>query len=130
MTKIFCCNCEKDVDTNIIYGDTVYPHRKDLKNLKFFQCKFCLHSVGTHKHSGEPLGVIPTVQLKERRQYIHSIMDPLWRKGTVPRKTIYKYLSKVIGRNYHTADLRSIDETDVIINAISRLKRKINNENT
>lgn len=125
MTKIFCCNCEKDVDTNIVYGDTVYPHRKDLKKLKFFQCSICLNYVGTHKHSGEPLGVIPTAQLKKRRQYIHSIMDPVWRKGMVPRNTIYKYLSKVIGRSYHTADLRTIEETEIVIYAINKLKKKV-----
>ena len=125
MTKIFCCNCGKDVETNIVYGDTVYPHRKDLKNLKFFQCSFCLNSVGTHKDSGEPLGVIPTAELKKRRQYIHSIMDPLWRKGIVPRKKIYRYLTEVIGRSYHTADLRSIAETNDIIYAINKLKEKV-----
>jgi len=130
MTVVFCCNCNCEVNTNLITGKIVYPHRKDLYKLKFLQCPTCNHFVGTHKGSNIPLGSIPTPKLKAQRSNIHSIMDPLWRNKLISRTALYNYLTSVLGRTYHTAELRNDAEVNKILYAVNYLKNKLSENHT
>jgi|SaaInlStandDraft_4_1057021.scaffolds.fasta_scaffold98198_1 hypothetical protein len=123
--KIYCCGCEKQVRTVIKDGLVVYPHRPDLKNKEFYVCESCNNFVGMNSRSGEPLGVIPTKEISSFRQTIHGLIDPLWKDGKISRSKLYKILSKKVGYEYHTADLRTIDECRNIIRIAIKLRRKI-----
>jgi hypothetical protein len=46
---------------------------------------------------------------------IHDIIDPLWRSGAISRKTVYQAMSERLGREYHTAEIRSLDEANAIL---------------
>jgi hypothetical protein len=95
-------------------GSEVYPHRRDLSTLPFWMCDGCGNYVGCHhktKDRTRPLGNIPTKELKNARQHIHRILDPIWKEGKMPRGKVYARLAKELGiPEYHTAEIRTIEE--------------------
>jgi hypothetical protein len=48
--------------------------------------------------------------LKRARQHIHDLIDPAWKSGKVKRGKLYAHISSELGREYHTGELRTIDE--------------------
>lgn len=128
---IFCCSCEKDVRARLTNGGEIYPHRRDLKRLPFWRCDACGSFVGCHhktKERTKPLGCMPTPEIRSARREIHSILDPLWQSGQIARGELYRRLRSVIGREYHTAEIRSIDEARVVLSAIRAIWLDIGGE--
>ena len=123
--QIFCCTCNTDIDCSLVTGMQVYPHRYDLRNMKFYRCPVCKNFVGTHKGTEIPLGVIANEEIKNARMHIHSLLDPIWRSGKVSRRKCYKLISNKLGYEYHTANLKSIDECRNVYSIILRLKREL-----
>jgi len=110
---IHCCGCEKKVEARLTDGCEIYPHRSDLKSLPFWKCDACGNYVGCHhktKNRTQPLGCIPTPEIKNARQNIHKLLDPIWRSGNIKRRELYKILSDRLGWGYHTANIRSVEE--------------------
>lgn len=115
--NIYCCTCSEEVEVRLTDGSEVYPHRSDLSSLPFWICS-CGSFVGCHhktKDRTRPLGVIPSTQIKNYRKVIHEVLDPLWRSKKHSRSALYKELTNVLGREYHTAELRTVDECKSII---------------
>lgn len=111
--KIYCCNCAADVNAKQITGKIVYPHRRDLHSLPFWQCPTCFNFVGCHHKSNtptKPLGCIPSNEIKAIRRQIHAKLDPIWKGKTHSRSYVYKFLSSKLGYQYHTAEIRSVCE--------------------
>lgn len=120
--KIYCCGCKKDVEARLTSGQGVYPNCKEdlqikLWHLPFWVCPICKNFVGCHhktKDSTRPLGCIPTQEIKNARQHIHKLIDPLWQNHNEPfraRGWIYRWLAAKIGKKeYHTAEIRSVEE--------------------
>lgn len=122
--RIYCCGCGVDVDARLTDGKECYSHRQDLYRLPFWKCDTCHNFVGCHhktKDRARPLGCIPTKAVKDARKKIHAIIDPLWKSKTIERGKIYSELAKVIGRQYHTAELRSVAECNLILEAARKL---------
>lgn len=122
--KIYCCGCEKKIDARLTDGKEIYPHRPDLFNLPFWKCDDCKNFVGCHhktKNRTNPLGCIPTKEIKNARKGIHKILDPLWKDGKFNRNEIYEKISNHFGWDYHTANIRSIDEARKIYTFIKNL---------
>lgn len=108
--KIYCCGCESEVDARLTDGAEIYPHRKDLHNLPFWKCDACGNFVGTHYRTADrtrPLGCVPTPAIKRRRQQIHQALDPIWQSGRMQRSTVYRSISRRVGYEFHTAEVRS-----------------------
>lgn len=127
--KIFCCGCEKIVTARLANGSEVYPHRHDLHDLPFWKCGTCKNFVGCHhktKDRTKPLGFIATPEIKKARQHIHRILDPLWESKKYSRKKVYKLISEHIGREYHTAEIQSIEEA----RKIYKFLLSLNNESS
>jgi hypothetical protein len=125
--NINCAECQKQVDARLVSGDIVYPHRKDLSNLKFWQCGFCLNFVGTHKNSKDnnPLGAIVGSEIKKLRMEIHNIIDPLWKDEFASRKKIYLEMAIYLGlKEYHTANIINKLDADKAIVAANKLYDK------
>lgn len=123
--RIFCCNCEDEVECRLTDGKEIYPHRNDLGSFPFWKCDQCGGHVGCHhktKNRTKPLGCIPSPEIKDARRKLHALIDPIWKSGKMSRKSIYKHLSKAIGREYHTAEIRSIQEARIVYRAASQLK--------
>ena len=126
--EVYCCPCQKDVQAIQIIGRKAYPHRADLAAKLFWQCPRCLRFVGSHR-SGKPLGVIPTKQVREARRHIHSLLDPLWkdnRRGGQQwtRNNLYKVIGKHLGYEYHTAEIRTIEEAHKVWEVLQRFYTK------
>jgi hypothetical protein len=126
--KIYCCNCKKEVKARLTSGREIYPHRKDLYSLPFWKCDDCGQFVGCHhktKDKTKPLGVIPSQEIKSIRSEIHRILDPIWKMGKMRRSDLYKLLTKRLGRQYHTAGLRSVDEAEMIVCEVKDIRRSL-----
>jgi hypothetical protein len=119
--EIYCCGCETEVKARLTSGSEIYKYRVDLKGLPFWKCDTCGNFVGCHhktKNRTAPLGCIPTTEIKEARKHIHALLDPIWQSGKVSRKELYAKLTAKIGKQYHTAEIRSVEEAREIYRAI------------
>lgn len=126
--KIYCCACATDVQAVLVTGADVYPNRPDLADLPFWRCNTCKNFVGCHhktKNRTNPLGVIADSQIKAARRHIHAVLDPLWKGGKISRKTIYKLLSEKLGYQYHTAEIKTLDEARLVYRYVKAMDRLI-----
>jgi len=111
--RLWCCQCQSDVTARLTSGAEVYPHRPDLADIPRWKCDACGNHVGTHHKTADrtrPLGNIPSPELKRARILIHDLIDPAWKTGKVKRGKLYAHLSKSLGREYHTGELKTIEE--------------------
>jgi len=121
--NIYCCGCKGKVEARLTNGGEIYPHRNDLRELKFWKCDGCNNFVGTHKNSKKhhPLGCIPTAELKNARKHIHEILDPVWQSGKMKRKEVYQLITDKFGWQYHTAQIRTVEEAREIYKFIKAI---------
>ena len=125
---IYCCQCQGEVAARLTDGAEIYPHRPDLADLPFWKCPTCGNFVGCHhktKNRTEPLGNIPTAELKKARQHIHRILDPLWAHDKGRRKSIYAELSRNLGYQYHTASIRTIEEARTVYRMVQEIAKRV-----
>lgn len=123
-TMIYCCVCEREAECELIYGKVIYPHRKDLYKVRFWRCSTCGGFVGCHHRSStptKPLGCIPTKEIKEIRIQIHSSLDHLWRNCGWSRSKLYSKISAFVGHEFHTAEIRSVDEGNKVLGYVNSL---------
>ena len=109
-------------------GKEVYPHRANLHALPFWKCDKCGNYVGCHHKSQDrtrPLGCIPNAEMKNARKYIHALLDPLWKNGLINRQKLYNRVSKQLGKEYHTAELKSIEEAREVYRILLRIKKSL-----
>ncbi|WP_372892072.1 zinc-finger-containing protein [Sphingomonas sp.] len=121
--RIYCCGCGCDVEARLTDGREIYAHRADLATLPFWKCDACGNYVGCHHKTAkrtQPLGCIPTPELKVARQHIHALIDPIWQSGKMDRKELYRRLSDELGWKYHTAKIRSVEEARTVYAAARR----------
>ena len=123
---IYCCGCNAFVQARLTDGSEVYPHRPDLASLPFWRCDDCRNYVGCHhktRNRTRPLGNIPTPELRSARQHIHAILDPMWKRGGMSRGAIYDAISAAIGREYHTGEIRSLDEAREVYRIVKEMTK-------
>ncbi|NOG70455.1 zinc-finger-containing protein [Roseicella sp. DB1501] len=119
--KLYCCECTADVEARLTDGREIYPHRPDLGSLPFWKCDTCHNHVGCHHKTANrtrPLGCIPSPAMRQARSRIHAVLDPLWKSGRVRRKAVYAQLSTLLGREYHTGELRTLEEAERVLEAV------------
>ena len=73
---IKCPYCEKVPE--LVTGDKVYPHRKDLYSKWFWRCEPCNAYVGCHPGTKNPLGTLANQELRAWRLQAHHAFDPIW----------------------------------------------------
>ena len=127
--KLYCCQCKDEVQARLTNGGEVYPHRPDLADLPFWKCDTCGNHVGCHHKTRDqtrPLGNIPTKELKNARQHIHRILDPIWKEKKMPRGKLYARLARELGlEEYHTAEIKTIDEARKVYAIVRVISRSI-----
>ena len=109
-------------------GKEIYPHREDLYTIPIWICDTCGNYVGCHYRSEnplKPLGVIPTPRIMNARKHIHALLDPMWRHKYIKRRNAYKYISRKLGYEYHTGNIRSIEEAKTVYRIILELKKEV-----
>ena len=101
---VVCDYCGKPAE--LVSGLRIYPHRPDLKDLRFWNCDPCLAYVGCHKNSDRnaPLGRLADAELRFWKQQAHANFDPLWKTGQMKRREAYSWLAselKIAFTNCH-----------------------------
>lgn len=130
MTKIaiYCCGCNGFVEARLTNGEEVYPHRENLYELPFWVCDSCRNYIGCHhktKNRTRPLGVISTPELKKAKIAIHALLDPLWQNGQIARKELYRLLSTELGCEYHTGEIRTIEDARIVYRLLVNIKLEL-----
>jgi hypothetical protein len=125
--ELWCCGCNEVVQARLTDGAEIYPHRPDLAGLPFWKCDTCANFVGCHHKTRDrtrPLGCVPTKKIKEARKHIHRILDPLWKSGRMDRRKVYAKLADVLGVDeYHTAEIRSVEQARKVYRAVKQLSQ-------
>lgn len=132
--SLYCQQCKKDVDTLVQNGEVIYPHRPDLADRVFLQCPNCHNYVGADRFRPNDTLVkwqkrhrqktIPTAEFRLMRRKIHSVIDVLWQENIIPRKEIYKRLSKATGVNFHNGSLCDEEVAKKAYREALKLKRE------
>lgn len=123
---LYCVGCGKDVDARLTNGAEIYPHRPDLSSLPFWRCDGCKNYVGCHHKTSNrtrPLGNIPTPELRELRKKIHAVIDPIWREKKGGRGALYAKISASIGHEYHTGEIKSVEEGKLILQIVAEPRK-------
>lgn len=124
---IYCVDCRGEIEAELVHGKDVYPHRPDLAELPFWQCPYCGNFVGCHHKSHtplKPLGVIANKQIKMLRVAIHKQLDGLWKDHVLSRRECYMWLSKQLGYQYHSGEIKSIKEAKRVLELVQKLNDK------
>jgi len=126
--SIYCCECGKEVNARLTNGREVYPHRPDLFKIPIWKCDTCKNFVGCHHKTDtptKPLGVIANQEIKNARMEIHRVLDVLWKSKLYSRGDVYRMLKEKLGHEYHTAEIKSLEEVKRVLTAIKEIKDAI-----
>lgn len=80
--------------SEFVKGNVVYAHRRDLWDKPFYLCAPCDAYVGCHPNSVNPLGRLANEELRKAKMLAHRAFDPIWREGSLNRRTAYCWLAK------------------------------------
>jgi len=80
-------------------GRHVYPHRPDLADKRFYECRPCGAYVGCHPGTDRALGRLANAELRRWKQRVHAAFDPHWRRARDPyaRSRAYRRLADDLG---------------------------------
>lgn len=60
--------------------------------------------------------------MRTARSKLHELLDPLWKSGGMTRTRVYETISKELGYEYHTAEVRTIAEVEKVLAIIEKMK--------
>lgn len=118
MSNPICPYCNGE--SKLVTGLVIYPGRKDLADLSFYQCAPCDAYVGCHKGTTKPLGRLANAELRKWKSIAHRGFDAIWKgfkerrlegqemtfhypeeavrtPGRMSRGQAYKYLAESMG---------------------------------
>ena len=124
---LYCCGCEKTIEARLTDGKEIYPQSPAYHALPFWKCDTCGNYVGCHhktKNRTRPLGCIPTNEIRNARKYIHKLLDSIWRRKKMSRKDVYKKIEEKIGKEYHTAEIRTIKEAREVYKILQHMAQE------
>lgn len=81
-----------------------------------YECS-CGARVGVHKGTTTPLGTPAGDILREWRKSVHTLFDPIWRKGEMKRNEAYKWLSEEMNLSSEECHIGLFDK-DMCMDAI------------
>jgi hypothetical protein len=122
---LWCCGCQREVEAVCATGGEIYPHRTDLHKKRFWRCPTCGNYVGCHPGSEKPLGNIPTPELRKARSHVHAILDPIWKTKRMARGAIYAKISERIGRQYHTGEIKTIEDARLVYRIVQEIASEV-----
>lgn len=116
------CNTQ----ARLFNGLSVYPHRPDLKMLRFWMCKPCDAYVGCHKKGAWvetaqgrvtsdgtlPLGRLANAELRKAKKDAHDALDMWWQcEDNKPkaRCAVYKRLADALGISVYDCHIGMFD---------------------
>jgi hypothetical protein len=125
---IWCCGCGSEVQARLTDGKEIYPRHPDLAWKPLWKCDACGNYVGCHDKTDtptNPLGNIPTEELRNARSHIHKILDPIWKNGHRKRSEVYREIAEELGLDaYHTAEIRTIEEAREVWTTVKKIHNR------
>lgn len=101
VNNVICPYC--NAAAKLVNGSVIYPHRRDLYEKQFWQCKPCDAYVGCHKpnvgygNGSRPLGRLANAELRKAKSMAHAFFDPIWKDGLKKRGSAYAWLAEKLG---------------------------------
>lgn len=92
---VSCAYCNRQAE--LVGGDVIYPHRKDLVSKRFWRCAPCGAYVGCHGNTDHPLGRLANAELRAAKMRAHAAFDPMWRRQKLRRSEAYRRLADFLG---------------------------------
>ncbi len=92
-----CIECGGTAE--IVGGETIYPHRPDLYDKRFWLCT-CGAYCGCHGVTTRPLGNPCGPETRRARMAAHAAFDPIWRRKEMGRREAYTWLSQRMGLEF------------------------------
>lgn len=77
----------------VVFTSNKEIYGKEYGNGKCYLCRNCTASVGTHKGTKNPLGILATKEMRVLKKACHGLFDPVWKTGKLGRTTAYKRLA-------------------------------------
>lgn len=112
--KPICPYCGKQAV--LVTGETIYPHRADLFDLKFWNCAPCEAYVGCHKPNimfgdgTRPLGRLANAELRTMKSRAHAAFDALWKGGVFKnRGKAYAWLAIAMSKRPEDTHIGEFD---------------------
>lgn len=125
--KLWCCECQRDVDARLTDGLEVRYGRKDLAHLYYWVCDTCHNYVTCHRNAQDktrPMGNIANAQMLEARRHLHAVIDPIWQSGVMTKQELYRAIAKYLGKKqYHTHEIKTINECNQAYLAATLVKK-------
>jgi hypothetical protein len=94
MSEVVCDYCQKPAQ--LVGGSVLYPYRPEKDKRKYWACLPCKAWIAV-KPNGKPVGRLANAELRRLKVTLHGLFDPYWRGQQMPRRTAYRWLSKMIG---------------------------------
>lgn len=119
-----CTICGEEaqwVENSVIYG------RNYGKSYMIWFCTKCGAYVGCHNNTKKPKGTFADKELRRWRMKAHNVIDPLWKNGHMERKTVYRKLRHIFGREFHIGEStvedckKLIENKELLFNSSGKL---------
>lgn len=126
---IVCDYCGRPAE--LVTGEIIYPHRRDLYRKRFWLCRPCKAYVGCHPRTDRPLGRLADEELRRAKMDAHRAFDPLWKSGRLSRSDAYRRLAEDLGipiGNCHIG-MFDVETCRAVIKAAKRISRAIHESN-
>lgn len=105
--QMSCPYCSGPVE--LVNGERIYPHRRDLYAKRFYLCAPCKAYVGCHPKTTRPLGRLANAELRAWKMRAHTSFDPIWRNGKLSRKEAYAWLAREMGLTVEETHIGQFD---------------------
>lgn len=90
-----CPICSKPGE--LVGGDVIYPHRRDLYAKRFWKCPDHDAYVGCHPGTEHAMGRMADAATRRLKLDAHAAFDPLWKSGRMKRGQAYGWLAERLG---------------------------------
>lgn len=104
---VVCPYCAAIAD--LVTGEAVYPHRRDLHERLFYRCRTCDAWVGTHRGTTKPLGRLANAELRQAKVAAHAAFDAKWRRLAWKRGAAYRWLASALGIDSRSCHIGMFD---------------------
>lgn len=112
--------------TEMVTGDRIYPHRRDLYSKHFYLCDLCNAYVGCHPGTCTPLGTPANGKTRKARSAAHYMFDDLWLSGRMSRTKAYTWLQEQLNLPQEACHIAMFNDAQcaLVVQAVSKYLNK------
>jgi len=124
---VFCVNCQKEVDPDLVTGADIYGPLTFNKSEPYARCPHCGNYGEYAADKNEPYLVIPDFRLRKAYNYIDSILDLIWMQKKMSKaEMLYRMADLMYNhkRSYRTHDIESYEEACRAYRLAKQLKKE------